>query len=465
MGAAHEGSRSACLPYRLIRALYDAWKRKRPDWERSRVERVLSAIGSSSPLYRLPAVTTAHTRSFLSKNEEDPQSKTKVFDGFVVFSPRTAVLMGWPDSALDAAALSDLDELLSVLNYLGRSESWIEARVMTGISGVEWNCFPESRETPVAMDTIPVAVPITPLDYEPVTYRTGKTAHQLTWLDAISTGTDLMLRSGWSHPPAMRYVNYLRSSDCFAEGVQTPLERQGSPVCSVLYAFDSKVLPQVTETLHIAERARVRLMGIHKALAGGPEHVSPKFSGKNRSGDPLSGHQHAFYFPLDRDGDGRLDHLLVFCRTPFDKLERLALDNLNAIWQRQGKPDLRCVPVQWAAPRNPSRILASATPFVPTRHYKPKLDFREWLQGEVTRECANHGLPPPVRVTGLKELLIRGSRSIRWLEFRRNRKDAPVHSGFGLQVEFGRPVEAPLSLGYGCHFGLGQFRAISAGNA
>jgi CRISPR-associated protein Csb2 len=381
-------------PYRLLRALYDAWKRKRPDWDHSRVERVFSALSSSNPFYRLPAATASHTRSFLSKNEVDPQSKTLIFDGFVVLSPRAAVLMGWPEISLDEATLSDLNELLSVLNYLGRSESWIEGRVMAGISSVEWNCYPESREIPGAMmDTIPVAVPIPPHDYEPITSRTGKTTNNLVWMDAISSGTEMMLRSGWSHPPAMHYVDYVRSSTCFVEGVPTSRDRHGPQVCSILYAFDSKVLPQVTETLHIAERARVRLMGIHKALAGGPDFVSPKFSGKNQSGEPLSGHQHAFYFPLDQDGDGRLDHLLVFCRSPFDELERLALDNLNAVWQSGGKPDLRCIPVQWGVPRSPSRILASTSPFVPTRHYKPKQDFREWLHGEVARECANHGLP------------------------------------------------------------------------
>ena len=130
-------------PYRLVRALYDAWKRKRPDWERSRVERVLKAISSSHPLYRLPAATVSHTRSFLSKNDQDPQSKTLIFDGFVVLSQRARVLMGWPDIALDPATLGDLDELLSALNYLGRSESWIGAHVMSGVSGVEWNCFPD----------------------------------------------------------------------------------------------------------------------------------------------------------------------------------------------------------------------------------------------------------------------------------------------------------------------------------
>src|ERR1700681_2435597 len=132
-------------PYRLVRALYDAWKRKRPEWEEPRVNSLLSTLSSAPPLYRLPDATVSHTRSFLSKNEEDPQSKTLIFDGFVVLSPRSTVLMGWPEAALDVRASNDLDKLLSVLNYLGRSESWIEARVVPGVSAVEWNCFSEAH--------------------------------------------------------------------------------------------------------------------------------------------------------------------------------------------------------------------------------------------------------------------------------------------------------------------------------
>src|SRR6202035_5349101 len=99
-------------PYRLVRALYDAWKRKRSEWEEARVSRVLSSLSAVPPLYLLPDATVSHTRSFLSKNERDPQSKTLIFDGFVVLSPRSTVLMGWPQAALDARASEDLDELL-----------------------------------------------------------------------------------------------------------------------------------------------------------------------------------------------------------------------------------------------------------------------------------------------------------------------------------------------------------------
>jgi len=29
--------------------------------------------------------------------------------------------------------------------------------------------------------------------------------------------------------------------------------------------------------------------------------------------------------------------------------------------------------------------------------------------------------------------------------------------GFGFEVVFSEPVRGPIALGYGCHFGLGQF--------
>ena len=46
-----------------------------------------------------------------------------------------------------------------------------------------------------------------------------------------------------------------------------------------------------------------------------------------------------------------------------------------------------------------------------------------------------------------------------WVEFRRNRKDDAPRPGYGFRLEFDEPVPAPFSLGYGCHYGLGQFAA------
>ena len=46
-----------------------------------------------------------------------------------------------------------------------------------------------------------------------------------------------------------------------------------------------------------------------------------------------------------------------------------------------------------------------------------------------------------------------------WVEFRRNRKDDTPRPGYGFCLEFDEPVPVPFSLGYGCHYGLGQFAA------
>jgi CRISPR-associated protein Csb2 len=75
---------------------------------------------------------------------------------------------------------------------------------------------------------------------------------------------------------------------------------------------------------------------------------------------------------------------------------------------------------------------------------------------EIRREAANHGLPQPAKVTPVERLACAG-RAIRWIEFRRNRKDDPGRLGYGLELEFSEDVTGPVALGYGAHFGLGLF--------
>jgi CRISPR-associated protein Csb2 len=263
----------------------------------------------------------------------------------------------------------------------------------------------------------------------------------------------------------------------------------------VLFSLQSEVRPAVTETLELAERVRRKLMGIHAKLAGDPARVSQKFSGKDAAGKPLAGHRHAYILPLDRDGDGWLDHLVIAAREPLDRNERLALDRLESVWQANGKPDIRFTPIHWGTLPElfpATQRMVSATPFVPPRHYrKGRGEFTEWLASEVRREAVNHGLPEPVRVrllpsleTGRRDASATGAgrrdasatgagrrdasatgagrrdasgTGIHWLEFRRNRKDDPAQIGYGFEIEFAEPVTGPVALGYGAHFGLGQF--------
>ena len=55
-------------------------------------------------------------------------------------------------------------------------------------------------------------------------------------------------------------------------------------------------------------------------------------------------------------------------------------------------------------------------------------------------------------------------RSVRWIEFRRERLfgggSRGQGLGYGFAIEFPEPVSGPICLGYACHFGLGLFLPV-----
>ncbi len=456
-------------PYRLLRALYDTWQRKLPAVPSSRVQAVLEALAGQPPLFALPPARFSHIRTFQSENKPEETERQLIFDAFVALDPNWPLLVAWPDLALDQSAREDLTRLLAHLNYLGRSESWVHARLLPTAPGeVVWNCLPEQPETPGhGLERVPVACPVSPIEYgqalqQRATPRRGRKnpSPPLQWLDALAYSTGDLLASRRSAPPAMQSVAYLRPPERpTSRPAPRPVARP--PVHAVLFALDSKLLPAVTETLFIAERFRQILMGTHKRIAGGPEHVSPHFSGKDAAGAPLRGQRHAYYVPLDRDQDGRLDHLAVLCRDPLDDREQVALDRMARIWHSERLPDIRCTPVAWGPPDIvclPSRKWISATPFVTPRFYRRgRGDFAAWLVNELRRELAYLELPPPIRLEFLPHLAVGDRRPLRWQEFRRSRKGDLERLGYGFALEFDKEVSGPIAVGYGAHFGLGLF--------
>jgi hypothetical protein len=56
------------------------------------------------------------------------------------------------------------------------------------------------------------------------------------------------------------------------------------------------------------------------------------------------------------------------------------------------------------------------------------------------------------------EFSIGGGRSVHWMDSGETAKKIPFGPVTGLSIEFSEPVPEPIALGYGCHFGLGQFR-------
>jgi len=112
----------------------------------------------------------------------------------------------------------------------------------------------------------------------------------------------------------------------------------------------------------------------------------------------------------------------------------------------------------------PARHWRSATPFVPPRHAK----IRRGRWCELPHEQLALGLSqldlPPCTIEPMPECLLDG-RSLGWYQFRRHRSGGGGAQGqghgFGFKIEFEQPVIGPIALGYGAHFGLGRFDAVS----
>ena len=457
-------------PYRLIRGLYDVWKRKLSDWSEGRIEPLLTALALEPPMFYLPPANASHTRSFLSQNEKDVTKRQLIFDAFVIMSRSSSILAKWPHVDLDEKQEDDLNQMLSLMNYMGRSESWVAARTISDVEDIKWNCF-SADGSPYSGDIEPVRVacPVPahiyaadPYKAPPTTKRGKPKLKELSWLDALAWSTADMQALRQNVPPAFQYVTYMRPAHCFEVKHLHRTAKQSPEINGVIYALKSKVPPPVTSTLEVSERIRRKLMGIHKNIVKDPKMVSPRFSGKDREGKPLKGHQHIYVLPQDQDQDGWLDHILIVCKVPLTDKERLALDRLDYIWQSGGRPDIYLVPIKWGRTEElmgygQETHFTSATPFVPPRYYrKGRGPFMEWLSQEVKREAVNHGLPEPVEVKPIRELKRRG-RGVRWLEFRRNRKGDQPGIGYGFELVFSEPVDQPVALGYGAHFGLGLF--------
>jgi CRISPR-associated protein Csb2 len=193
------------------------------------------------------------------------------------------------------------------------------------------------------------------------------------------------------------------------------------------------------------------------------------------TGAPLHGHQHAVWTPLDLDGDGRIDHVLVHAANGLDALAQDAIARINQTWGKDlptivvslvGSGDLKlfarqmrdrsgrtCPELRTAA------VWTSRTPFIAPRFRKAT--GKNAIDGQVRAECVSHGLPEP-QIT----VLPRSTTVERdFLSFVRHRRHGhpqpPDTTPWALTLTFPEPISGPVTLGYASHFGMGLFTATS----
>ena len=519
-------------PWRLLRALVSVgytsgvWDGAGPS---PTARSLIESLSVDLPLYSLPPTIGAHSRHYMPLGVLDSKSKTEkttlVFDTWARIEDRELVVT-WRNVLLKEAEWSMLNVLVGNLNYLGRSESWVEGRILeVGEPTPETNCFPdEAGEIPGrGWEQVTLLAPSDPSEFQ--TWRAARLEEALTdlalpdgkkpaktllnkrakaeapyptdMLDCLQKDTTWLRSYGWNWPPGSRRVFYWRRSDAISVStVKTrpkiqSVQRVEAMLLSVTNASrNDHALPSVTRTLPQGELLHRALVGIATKRGKPP----PELTGRDKRRKPLRGpHRHAHINPLDLNGDGHLDHILIWAPMGLGARAQSAIRTARRTYTKGEIEPLRLavassgnlldmVSLPGIYGKHLTRFVSdgvtvwrSATPFVPPRYLKVR--GKNSLEGQICAELQSRGFPCPAGIEIFARPDVRAdvgpgkshisaeqstNNSSRFRHFILSRRNGPepVHRrGYAIRLEFNRPVSGPVALGYGSHFGLGLFAA------
>lgn len=233
----------------------------------------------------------------------------------------------------------------------------------------------------------------------------------------------------------------------------------------VAYEIVEGTVP-IAQTIRLGCLARASIMSQYGKKNRGGTTVA--FAGKDASGVPLSGHVHAFYVPTDDDLDGTLDHIYVVRGVGFSTQELAAISSVTAMHSRSDGIHVRvkiCPHVPDSAIfTQKCRKWVSSSPFLLNRHVKRRgsriIDSPEsQVRLELDRrqepyhvECVSAVAGTPMSICKIRPDQFVSSR----------RPWDAVRPAFEVTLEFKRPIDGPLLLGHGCHFGMGAFVPLTA---
>jgi CRISPR-associated protein Csb2 len=342
-------------PYRLLRALIATWYRKvdRAHWDVAALHRLIEALAETLPVYRLPAAVHAHTRHYMPMGTLD-QGREKtglVFDAFFRLDPGDELVAAWPGLTLPASAYALAGHLAGLMGYLGRAESNVLARATDAAAG-DFPVRPAAATGEVAdgWATTDVLVPLSAAEYalvrpgllalgggrlKPKARALHEATVPATLTDALQVETAELQAAGWSRPPAGRFVVYARPEVGPRPPVRARLHAATARTPTVArLVLAGRPRPPITDAVRIGEVFRQALM----ARIDAP--VPSVLSGRTADGAPLRDprHGHAFFLPEDADGDGWIDHVVLYARDGLDRAVRQAVEHLGKLWVGDARP-------------------------------------------------------------------------------------------------------------------------------
>ena len=461
-------------PWRISRALVAASHRIGCD--RTRLAGILEHL-TAPPIYWLPPVAPAHLRHYMPT---DGDSTTKVFDAFLAIGSGAAepaeLQVAWPDALLGPDDTALLAAVVAQIPYLGRAESWVAARLIETVPTREPDAHPRNGAAS-ASSTTRLLAPLSTRDYH--LWRDGylaaqdaKAARKLALPEdlwgVLSVDTGTLQQAGWSAPPGTRWLEYTVAPQ-HAPRAAAPARASEWPNYARI-VFDSAVLPRVEDTLWIGEKLRAALL--HHL---GDDCYSAALLGKDPTGKPLTGHGHAYFLPQAND-KGFVTQVVIYARDGLDPEAVRALRALQRLFRKgealTSHPTYTTLValgrLQYLEQPPPAlragHVWESITPFVPPRCPKRRQgQLRDSPEDQLRWLCRETVGVEPSSITAFDPEESR-RRRLHWFRRTRQRGAAPAGQphGLGFRLEFPEPVSGPLTLGYGSHFGLGQFSTLAA---
>ena len=324
-------------------------------------------------------------------------------------------------------------------------------------------------------------------------------------VDALSLDTADYQDRRWSHPPAGHEVLYARAPSVALQvasrkaGRRSYARVESDPPTVARFLLAGRPRPPVEDAIKIGEIMRLAALaqfGWERDDATGRvlPKAPPVISGRGSDGKPLRdpSHVHAYWIPEDADSDGLIDHISVFIAEGIDRGVQTKLDRITRLWLKAkhsadndesyagGVEEWRLALEGFAKPEyfgNASRIFGcserwrSVTPFLAAGHLHdaPRQKTKDYGR-EFKRLVRRLGMDRRfdfdanlIEVSQIPEIRAGGTarRVLHFRRFRsRGREVRRDTTGAFLEVLFPVPIEGPLALGYGSHYGLGLFARV-----
>lgn len=510
-------------PWRILRALIAigysklGWTEEPSSIAVSLIEKMAGV----TPQYVLPKSMQAHTRHYMPYTEGKNEKKTKVFDTFVKMTAADATMLIRYELELEQHEQKMLEQMVEGLAYLGRAESWVDARLLQEEEIGTHN--ERNWIAAVDSDSVNRTRLLSPMEAEPfLEWRNAETETAAAAAEseaeqfAIAKGkkltaaqrkkvrikaelpypSDLVAalqqenstwqKTGWPRPPGSRWIDYSLPDELFDQQplAPTPVNRPFAKPNAILLAIDGEgkrgslrpLMKRALPLMELLHSESVRYATQVLSLGNLPE-----LTGKDTDGCRLNGaHSHAHWLPLSLSNNGKIDHVLVTATSGFSRGSVQAISRIRWAYSKGiralsvnmvGQGDMHSIYQQLVALSQihtnsiailkPTDTFVSSTPMVLRKYLSRR--GKKTLEGQVREELKERGYPDPVFVGCLSnQEMVKRKLKGHVLCRKSIKQQPPFERSWGVHIRFDQTIDrCPITLGYASHFGLGMFKATT----